>query len=105
VIPVWEEAHPSDVAVLADVMSARKGVGEGVELVYKRVPITAERAPDFADLSELIEIALRFESSNTPIVLNCQLGRGRSTMTSVCAVFGNLECSYLDSPFLRSSYF
>jgi hypothetical protein len=83
VIPVWEEVHPEDVAVLKDVMAQRNVPGNDVELVYKRVPITAERALDFADLSELIEVVVRYESSNTPIVVNCQLGRGRSTMTSV----------------------
>ena len=86
-IPVWEKVRPEDVAVLKDVMASRNASNNGVEIVYKRVPITAERAPDFADLSDLIEVVVRHESTETPIVLNCQLGRGRSTMTSVRRYF------------------
>lgn len=82
VVPVWEDAGPGDVAVLKEVMAKGKTFGSGVELVYRRIPITAERAPDFADLTELIELVVN-ESADTPIVLNCQLGRGRSTLASV----------------------
>jgi protein-tyrosine phosphatase len=83
VMPVWEKVDPEDVMVLKDVMAAKNASGCGVEIVYNRVPITAERAPDFADLADLIEVVVRNQSSQRPIVLNCQLGRGRSTMTSV----------------------
>ena len=81
VIPVWEEVDSQDVCVLKDVMSSHKHLKGGVELAYCRIPITAERPPDFSDLTDLIDVAVR--NPNTPIVLNCQLGRGRSTMTSV----------------------
>jgi protein-tyrosine phosphatase len=70
--------------VLKDVMAARNAKGDGVEVMYRRVPITAEHAPDVADLRQLIELVIRSDSSNAPIVLNCQLGRGRSTTASVC---------------------
>lgn len=69
--------------VLKDIMAARQSTGD-VDLQYYRIPITAERPPDFADLSELIEVVLR-TSTSTPIVVNCQLGRGRSTLASVCS--------------------
>ncbi|KAF4597582.1 hypothetical protein EYR40_008044 [Pleurotus pulmonarius] len=85
VVPVWEDAGPDDVAVLKEVMAGDKTFGSGVELVYRRIPITAERAPDFADLTELIELVVN-ESADTPIVLNCQLGRGRSTLASIIIV-------------------
>lgn len=78
---MWEEVAAGDVMVLKDIMAARQSTG-GVELQYYRIPITAERPPDFADLSELIEVVLR-TSRDTPIVVNCQLGRGRSTLASV----------------------
>ncbi|EEB97138.1 hypothetical protein MPER_03599 [Moniliophthora perniciosa FA553] len=81
VIPVWEDVQPSDVVVLKDIMECRRDA-YGIELVYDRIPITAEAPPDFADLSELIDLVLR-SSSDTPIVVNCQLGRGRSTLASV----------------------
>lgn len=76
VVPVWEDVREEDVMVLKDVMASRP------EVHYVRVPITAERSPDFSDLSQLIDIVLRC-SRDTPLVVNCQLGRGRSTMASI----------------------
>ena len=64
-------------------MAAR--VGGEVSLQYNRIPITAEKPPDYTDLKDLIEIVLR-TSPDTPIVVNCQLGRGRSTLASVILV-------------------
>lgn len=84
VIPVWEEVYPENVLVLKDVMAERKLNADDTELAYARIPITAERPPDFSDLSELIDVVIRSNASSSPIVLNCQLGRGRSTMTAVC---------------------
>ncbi|KAJ3797672.1 inositol hexakisphosphate-domain-containing protein [Lentinula aff. detonsa] len=81
VIPVWEDVDPVNVVVLRDIMESRRDTF-GVELVYDRIPITAERPPDFSDLNELIDVVLRC-SNDTPIVVNCQLGRGRSTLTSI----------------------
>ncbi|GJE96251.1 inositol hexakisphosphate-domain-containing protein [Phanerochaete sordida] len=83
VIPVWEEADPENVSVPKSIMASRKNAG-GVELKYARVPITAERPPDFSDLTDLIDVAMRYP--NAPIVVNCQLGRGRSTMTAIILV-------------------
>ncbi|KII85117.1 hypothetical protein PLICRDRAFT_45241 [Plicaturopsis crispa FD-325 SS-3] len=82
VIPVWEEVQGENVAILKDIMAERKDVGDNCELYYTRIPITSERPPDFSDLSELIDIVVRTDST-TPIVVNCQLGRGRSTLTSI----------------------
>ena len=83
VIPIWEEVDPKSVSVLKEVMSSREHLEGGVALDYTRIPITAERPPDFSDLTELINVVIRNFTSNTPIVVNCQLGRGRSTLTSV----------------------
>ena len=94
VIPVWEEVGLEDVSVLKDVMSSRKHLKGGVELSYVRIPITAERPPDFSDLTEMIEVALR--NPNTPIVVNCQLGRGRSTMAAVSDFAGIWACVTLN---------
>lgn len=85
-MPIWEEVRSEDVAVLKDVMATRKAAADGVELYHIRIPITAERPPDFSDLSELIDVVVRTDSSHTPIVVNCQLGRGRSTLTSVRSI-------------------
>ncbi|OJT02262.1 Paladin [Trametes pubescens] len=83
VVPIWEEIDSENIRVLKDVMAERRHVAEGVELGYARIPITAERPPDFSDLSELIEVMIRCNTSETPIIINCQLGRGRSTLTAV----------------------
>lgn len=80
-VPIWEEVQPEDVLVLKDIMAARLN-NKDFSLQYNRIPITAEKPPDYADLKELIEVVLR-TSPNTPIVVNCQLGRGRSTLASV----------------------
>ena len=85
VIPVWEEVRPGNVAAMKDVMSACKESNNNVDVFYRRVPITAERQPDFSDFSELIAVMLKPHMTHTPIVVNDQLGRGRSTLTSVSA--------------------
>ncbi len=83
VIPVWEEVLPGNVAVMKDVMSACKASYDDIDVFYRRVPITAERSPDFSDFGELIAVMLGQNMTHTPIVVNDQLGRGRSTLTSV----------------------
>ncbi|KAJ7145106.1 inositol hexakisphosphate-domain-containing protein [Mycena crocata] len=83
VIPVWEEIQNEleDVVVLKDVMASHKAI-DGLELDYHRIPMTAEKPPDFSDLQDLIDVVLA-SSNDTPIVVNCQLGRGRSTLASI----------------------
>ncbi|KAL0953290.1 hypothetical protein HGRIS_004539 [Hohenbuehelia grisea] len=81
VVPIWDDVQLEDIVVLKDLMASRRAA-TGVDLHYRRIPITAERPPDFADLSELIDLVAN-ESMDTPIVLNCQLGRGRSTLASI----------------------
>lgn len=65
---------------------SRKSVGSDVALHYSRIPITAEKPPDFSDFSELIDVVMGANITSTPIVVNCQLGRGRSTLTSIILV-------------------
>ena len=83
VIPVWEDVQPQNVEVLREVMEKKESIGKDIALSYRRIPITAERPPDFSDLSDLMDVVIRNYSSNTPMIFNCQLGRGRSTLTSV----------------------
>lgn len=83
VVPVWEEVQRADVSVLKDIMTSRGDTG--VPLHYIRIPITAEKPPDYTDLKDFIELALG-TPSDTPIVVNCQLGRGRSTLASIILV-------------------
>ncbi|KAF9787481.1 inositol hexakisphosphate-domain-containing protein [Thelephora terrestris] len=86
VVPIWEDARPENISIMKETMASKKDLTEGVELVYARIPITAEKVPDFGDLSELMDVVIRTHASETPIVLNCQLGRGRSTLTSIILV-------------------
>lgn len=79
VIPIWEEVEPDQVAAPKEVMSQNK-----FPLQYHRIPITSENPPDFSDISDLMDVVLRTGSERGVIVVNCQLGRGRSTLTSVC---------------------
>ncbi|KIJ13397.1 hypothetical protein PAXINDRAFT_170473 [Paxillus involutus ATCC 200175] len=82
VIPIWEEVQPENVAVLKNIMASRRS-DCGIEVQHARIPITSERPPDFTDISELMDLVVRTDPTNAAIVINCQLGRGRSTMTSV----------------------
>jgi hypothetical protein len=90
VIPVWEEVRPGNVAVMKDVMSTCKASYNDVDVFYRRVPITAERSPDFSDFGELFAVMLGPNMTHTPIVVNDQLGRGRSTLTSVSVTWRKL---------------
>lgn len=83
VVPVWEEVQPENVAVLKDIMMSRNN--SNTILQYNRIPITAENTPDFTNLSDMIGVVMQ-TSANTPIVVNCQLGSGRSTMASILLV-------------------
>lgn len=83
-----------------DVMEGRVYGDSGLELRFKRLPMTSEKPPDvsllcvvdlerqliscfsflsfqFSDIAELMEIVLRTNLEETPIILNDQLGRGR----------------------------
>lgn len=83
VVPVWEEAQPKDVETIQEVMDNAAAEVQGAKLIYRRIPITAEKPPDFSDISELLTTVLRANVDRQPIVLNCQLGRGRSTLSAV----------------------
>lgn len=82
VVPMWEHVHTVDVADPRTVMESKRHAGS-VELSFVRIPVTAERPPDASDINELLDLMLRADHERIPIVLNCQLGRGRSTITSI----------------------
>ncbi|ORY84702.1 inositol hexakisphosphate-domain-containing protein [Leucosporidium creatinivorum] len=52
---------------------------------YYRIPITAEKSPDFSDVRELVEIVAQLDNTEEQgaVIVNCQLGRGRSTRAQV----------------------
>ncbi|CAO3608947.1 unnamed protein product [Cunninghamella echinulata] len=107
VIPLWEDVNPDDVKTVREVMEMvaaditglnLNDIGEDTAdnensndqqqkqqtcLEYRRLPVTAEKAPDWVDFDELRLLIGNSCSSNTSIVLNCQVGVGRSTMGTV----------------------
>ncbi|KAG8898129.1 hypothetical protein FRB99_007645 [Tulasnella sp. 403] len=82
VVPVWEEVEDSQVDVLKEVMRQHT-LPNDVPLQYHRIPITSETPPDFSDISELMDVVINTSLERSAIVVNCQLGRGRSTLASI----------------------
>ncbi|GAA5966606.1 hypothetical protein JCM21900_001467 [Sporobolomyces salmonicolor] len=86
--PVWETVEDPErqVKTLREVMDAARedaGLGEeGERFRYIRVPITAEKFPEFNDLREILETVTLMDSDDA-IIVNDQLGRGRTTRTLV----------------------
>ncbi|KAI8918923.1 inositol hexakisphosphate-domain-containing protein [Entophlyctis helioformis] len=56
-----------------------------VQITYFRVPTTAETPPDAADIDAIVQILSRQEFLSSSIILNCQIGLGRSTTGTVIA--------------------
>lgn len=84
VIGVWETATESSVKTLRELMDEKsQSLADACKLNFRRQPITAEKAPDFDDIKDLIGIVSDAEP-DSPFIVNCQLGRGRSTLTMVC---------------------
>ncbi|KAI7904707.1 inositol hexakisphosphate-domain-containing protein [Cokeromyces recurvatus] len=54
-------------------------------LEYHRVPITAEKAPERRDFDDLTSLITGVNLSKTAIVMNCQVGLGRSTTGTIIA--------------------
>ena len=86
-VPVWEEAEAMDVETVAEIMAANRHVAldekTQTTLEFRRIPITAEKMPEPRDMSEILNVVLKSRVEASPIILNDQLGRGRSTLTSV----------------------
>ena len=98
VIPVWEECQPDTILSLKEAMelvhneikqdksiSQDEGhfFSESFSLKYFRVPQTAESNPEAEDLDDLVKIVASLNLSTTSVVLNCQIGMGRSTLGTI----------------------
>ncbi|WFD29764.1 hypothetical protein MSPP1_000776 [Malassezia sp. CBS 17886] len=84
VVPLWEDARPDDIATVQDIMDrVADTLPCSVQLVFRRIPITAEKSFEFSDASDLVSTVLRGYDAHAPIIVNCQLGRGRTTLVSV----------------------
>ncbi|KAM0753591.1 hypothetical protein T439DRAFT_322487 [Meredithblackwellia eburnea MCA 4105] len=87
VTPVWEVVEDErSIKTLREVMDdAKKKLGLEKEgrFAYRRIPITAEKSPDFSDVREIVEIVAKLDVERSAVIVNCQLGRGRSTRAQV----------------------
>ena len=84
VVPTWEDASPNDVETVQGVMDEVANTLPGdVQLVFRRVPITAEKSLELSDVMDLLSTVLDVYEESSPIIVNCQLGRGRTTLVSV----------------------
>ncbi|KAF7727042.1 hypothetical protein EC973_008089 [Apophysomyces ossiformis] len=92
--PAWEEVDVEDVLTVREVMeSVAEEIAQGIDddeskhviLDYHRIPITAEKAPEWRDFDDLRILLAHMDLSKTSVVLNCQIGLGRSTLGTVIA--------------------
>ena len=85
IMPVWEEVSSEDVLTISEIMGAKARQMEAtqVKLNFLRIPITAEKMPDPTDLTDLLAVVLKASTEQSALILNDQLGRGRSTLTAV----------------------
>ncbi|WFC98121.1 hypothetical protein MYAM1_000844 [Malassezia yamatoensis] len=109
VVPLWEDASPDDIATVQQVMDTISNSLPGdVQLVFRRIPITAEKTLELPDVMDLLSTILDAYQETSPIIVNCQLGRGRTTLVSVyillierwiqCVRSGSDRCLLLPLP-------
>lgn len=79
----WEKVSVESVVTVRSV--ANNLIAEGLPLVFHRVPITDENAPELKDFDQVLK-CLSSADNATGLVFNCQLGRGRTTTGMVLAV-------------------
>ncbi|KAI8579918.1 hypothetical protein K450DRAFT_187884 [Umbelopsis ramanniana AG] len=95
---VWEDVHVDDILTVKDVMelvvedvsndSDSDSVSKGdmaIKFMYYRVPVTAEKPPEWKDFDDMRNLIASAEHPDNSIVLNCQVGLGRSTTGTVIA--------------------
>lgn len=76
VVPVWEDVTTA--LTMKEVMAQ-----EHPNVKFQRVPITAEHPPHYDDMTQLVNAMLSTDLRHTSVILNCQMGKGRSTTASV----------------------
>ncbi|KAI8984466.1 inositol hexakisphosphate-domain-containing protein [Mycotypha africana] len=106
VLSCWEEVDIQDIMTVREVMEttalevqkellvdSSSDSSDDYELFrrrdaildYQRVPITAEKAPERKDFDDLTSLITQVDLSRTSIILNCQVGLGRSTSGTIIA--------------------
>jgi hypoxanthine phosphoribosyltransferase len=101
ILPIWEHSTAETVLSLQEAMSLVKDemsiyspntsaqdlldTTNKISLMYYRVPQTAESAPEAEDMDKMIHILRSINLECTSVVINCQIGIGRSTVGMVVA--------------------
>ena len=82
VISKWVKVDENSVKTTKEVFDGLKEQGYKVD--YKRIPISDEKRPEAKDFDELRK---RIENvdPDTPVIFNCQAGRGRTTTALITA--------------------
>jgi protein-tyrosine phosphatase len=99
IVPLWEDCNEENVLSLKEAMEIVKKemssseiyssktdlstINQCLDLIYYRVPQTAESSAEAVDLDNLVMILSGVDLLNTAIVLNCQIGFGRSTSGTI----------------------
>ena len=88
IVPIWEDCLPEAVSTIKEVIQVVQneekddnnldGLGI-VQIEYFRVSITAEKPPDVIDIDLMVRIMTRVNLEKSSIIVNCQMGSGRST--------------------------
>lgn len=91
IVPIWEDCSPEAVSTIKEVIQVVQKEEKdqilehdidrtsSLRIEYFRVPITAETPPDLIDIDLLLRIMTRVNLEKSSIVVNCQMGSGRST--------------------------
>jgi protein-tyrosine phosphatase len=99
IIPIWEDSTSDTVLSLQEAMKLVKEEMcvhspnssspnlvddlNKISLTYFRVPQTAESTPEPEDMDNLVHVIRTIDLQNTSVVINCQIGIGRSTVGMV----------------------
>lgn len=84
----WEPVSLDSVQTPLEVYESLQS--EGYLVDYERVPITDEKSPKERDFDLLVQRLSQVET-NTAIIFNCQMGRGRTTTGMVVATLVHLK--------------
>ncbi|KAI9175819.1 hypothetical protein H9P43_006183 [Blastocladiella emersonii ATCC 22665] len=81
VYPMWVECELHQVQTLREIADTLEASAAGTPPVHLyRVPVTAETPPDEADFDTLVAILAQYPVAGTAVVVNDQVGLGRTTM-------------------------
>ncbi|KAJ1512186.1 hypothetical protein HMI56_004394 [Coelomomyces lativittatus] len=72
---IWLDLEPDDVQTL-------KSIVHPFPLKFFRIPITPQKPPGPADFDYLVRLVVQYPS-DIPIVVNCQMGMGRTTTGTI----------------------